>query len=118
MSAKACATWASSVTSQAKPTDPLAPAPRAASAARFALSPFLSRMATRSPRFAHNSAVARPIPPPPPVTTISRFSDDVMGRSDPFLGGLGPVGNAIDLHFHAGGYHTRCDRSTGGLVGA
>jgi hypothetical protein len=34
------------------------------------------------------------------------------------LGGLGPVGNAIDLHFHAGGYHARCDRSTGGLVGS
>jgi hypothetical protein len=49
---------------------------------------------------------------------MTRFSDDVMGRSDPFLDRYRPVGYAIDLHFHAGGYHARCHRSAGGLVGA
>ena len=41
-----------------------------------ALSPFLSRTATLSPRLAQSRAVARPIPPPPPVMTMSR--DDVI----------------------------------------
>jgi hypothetical protein len=59
------------VTGQA--TAPLAPSATASAAACFALSPFLSRMATRSPRRAHRRAVARPMPPPPPVTMMSRF---------------------------------------------
>jgi hypothetical protein len=73
-------------------------------------------MATRSPRFAHRKALARPIPLPPPVITMSGGFEGDIGQSDPFLGCYGPVGDAIDFHLHAGGYHARCNRSAGRLV--
>src|ERR1700760_4824489 len=107
-------TCASSVTSQASPMAPPAPSARAISAASFALPPFLSRMATRSPRRAQSTAAARPIPPPPPVMTMSRLvagttRDPSAARS---LGRLREVSHAVDLHLHAQGHHTRTYRST------
>jgi hypothetical protein len=50
--------------------------------------------------------------------TTKRLIASVYTNCETALGRYGPVGDAIDLHFHAGCYHASCDRSAGGLVGS